>query len=140
MCSIFSQYLLPLGVNNENSKPSEIYANLRIAYNQGAKGILDNAKVFTLGDDEVDYDILYEIWRKKELQNLLQWVNKKIVLILDIADYRTIGVRMRIATGMLNKLVKEGIISDKLSHKIHTNFVTTINGELSKINTEDLPF
>jgi hypothetical protein len=47
---------------------------------------------------------------------------------------------MRIATGMLNKLVYEKKLSDKLGKKIHDNFVTTINGEISAINTEDLPF
>lgn len=140
MCSIFSQYLTPLGVNDENEKPSVVYSHLRIAYNQGVKGILNNTKVFTLNDDEVDCDVLYEIWKSKELQDLLRWVNKKIVLNLDISDYRTIGVRMRIATGMLNKLEKEGLISKKLSIRIHNNFVTTINGELRGINTEDLPF
>ena len=140
MCSIFSQYLTPLGVNDESSKPSVVYNHLRIAYNQGARGILNNAKVFTMCNGEVDCDILYEIWRSKELNDLLRWVNKKIVLILDIADYRTIGVRMRIATGMLNKLTNDGLISTKLSMRIHDNFVTTINGELREINTEDLPF
>lgn len=121
-----------------NSKPSDVYNHLRIAYNQGVKGIIENARVFMLDDDEDE--ILYEIWRNKRLHDVLVWVNKKITLTLGIADYRTIGVRMRIATGMLNKLMYEGIISEKLNTKIHDNFVTTINGEFSAIETEDLPF
>lgn len=140
MCSIFSKYLTPIGVDDENQKPSVIYDHLRIAYNQGVKGIVENTKVFSLCDDEVDDEILYEIWRNDDLHNILVWVNKKIVLLLGLADYRTIGVRMRIATGLLNKLVYDGRLSVKLSNKIHHNFVTTINGELSEINTEDLPF
>jgi hypothetical protein len=140
MCSIFSKYLTPIGVDDENQKPSVIYDHLRIAYNQGVKGIVENTKVFSLCDDEVDDEILYEIWRNDDLHSILVWVNKKIVLLLGLADYRTIGVRMRIATGLLNKLVYDGRLSAKLSSKIHRNFVTTINGELSEINTEDLPF
>ena len=140
MCSIFSKYLTPIGVDDENQKPSIIYDHLRIAYNQGVKGIVENTKVFSLCDNEVDDEILYEIWRNDDLHNILVWVNKKIVLLLGLADYRTIGVRMRIATGLLNKLVYDGRLSVKLSNKIHRNFVTTINGELSEINTEDLPF
>lgn len=140
MCSIFSKYLTPIGVDDENQKPSVIYNHLRIAYNQGVKGIVENTKVFSLCDNEVDDEILYEIWRNDDLHNILVWVNKKIVLLLGLADYRTIGVRMRIATGLLNKLVYDGRLSAKLNSRIHRNFVTTINGELSEINTEDLPF
>ena len=140
MASIFSNYLTPLGVNDENSKPSVVYNHLRIAYNQGVKGILENTRIFTSENDEVNDEILYEIWRNENLHNILIWVNEKITIMLGIADYRTIGVRMRIATGMLNKLVYEKKLSDKLGKKIHDNFVTTINGELSAINTEDLPF
>ena len=140
MCSIFSKYLTPIGVDDENQKPSVIYDHLRIAYNQGVRGIVENTKVFSLCDNEVDDEILYEIWRNDDLHSILVWVNKKIVLLLGLADYRTIGVRMRIATGLLNKLVYDGRLSTKLSSKIHHNFVTTINGELSEINTEDLPF
>jgi len=140
MCSIFSKYLLPLGVNDADAKPSVVYDHLRIAYNQGARGILDNANVFALEDGEINCDVLYEIWRNKGLHDVLTWVNKKITLRLGIADYRTIGVRMRIATGMLNKLVSEGRLSRKMNITIHNNFITVINGELSAINTEDLPF
>lgn len=140
MCSIFSKYLTPIGVDDENQKPSVIYDHLRIAYNQGVRGIVENTKVFSLCDNEVDDEILYEIWRNEDLHNILVWVNKKIVLLLGLADYRTIGVRMRIATGLLNKLVYDGRLSAKLNSRIHRNFVTTINGELSEINTEDLPF
>jgi hypothetical protein len=96
--------------------------------------------VFALEDGEINCDVLYEIWRNKDLHGVLEWINKKITLRLGIADYRTIGVRMRIATGMLNKLVSEGRLSRKMNITIHNNFITVINGELSAINTEDLPF
>lgn len=140
MCSVFSKYLLPLGVNDANSKPSVVYDHLRIAYNQGARGIIENANMFALERGEINCDILYEIWRNKPLHDILIWVNKKITLQLGIADYRTLGVRMRIATGMLNKLTKEGLLSKDMNINIHENFINAINGELSLINTEDLPF
>ena len=140
MISVYSHYLDPLGIDCANMKPSEVYDSLRIAYNQGVTAILENTRVFAMNDGEVDYDIIYEIWRNTYLKDLLKWVNKKIVLHLGISDYRTIGVRMRIATGMLNKLVYEDKISIKIGACIHNNFVTTVNDELSAINTEDLPF
>lgn len=140
MISVYSHVLDPLGIDCANEKPSVIYDRLRNAYNQGAKGLLENTRVFAMNDDEVDYDIIYEIWRNKPLHDILVWVNRKIILTLGIADYRTIGVRMRIATGMLNKIVSEGKLSRKLAFDIHQNFVTTLNGEVSAISTEDLPF
>ena len=140
MISVYSHYLEPLGVDCTNKKPSELYDSLRNAYNQGVTTILDNTRVFVMNDDEVNDEVLYEIWRNDSLRDLLRWVNKKIVLTLGVADYRTIGVRMRIATGMLNKLVYENRVSIKIGADIHNNFVTTINREISAINTEDLPF
>lgn len=141
MYSVFSNYLTPLGVNCDEAKPSEVYNQLRIAYNQGATGIIDNTRVFaSVRNDEVDYEIVYEIWDNEYLRDLLRWVNKKIILNLGLADYRTIGVRMRIAIGILNKLVSEEKVTSKIGYKIHDNFVTTINDEFSAINTEDLPF
>ena len=139
MNSIFSNYLTPLGVNTEDMKPSDVYNQLRIAYNQGAKGILLNTRMFCLESDKDD-EILYEIWRNEHLRNIITWINKKITLVLGIADYRAIGVRMRIATGMLNKLVAEGELSKEFCIRIHDNFVKSINSEISAINTEDLPF
>lgn len=139
MISIFLNYLDPLGVSTEDMKPSEVYNQLRIAYNQGVEGILLNTRMFCLESDKDD-DILYEIWRNDSLKNIISWINKKITLSLGISDYRTIGVRMRIATGMLNKLVAEGNLSKDLCIRIHDNFVKTINGEIAAINTEDLPF
>ena len=122
--SVFSNYLDAIGVKNgPNVKPSEIYDQLRIAYNQGVKGIIECERIFVpQNGDEIDYDILYEIWRNERLHGILTWVNKKIVLVLGIADYRTIGVRMRIATAMLNKIVYEGHLSEGQEVALHSIF------------------
>ena len=140
--SVFSNYLDAIGVEiGTNTKPSEVYDQLRIAYNQGVKGIIECERIFVpQNEDEVDYDILYEIWRNERLHDILVWVNKKIILFLGIADYRTIGVRIRIATAMLNKIVYEGHLSEKLAYRIHNNFISSLNREICAINTQDLPF
>lgn len=138
--SVFSNYLAPIGVKS-GTKPSQVYDQLRIAYNQGVKGILECERVFVSQEDgEVDYDIIYEIWNNPSLHNILVWVNKKIILPLNISTFQTIGVRLRIATGMLNKICAEGKISKNLCIKIHNNFIQIVNRELSAIVTEDLPF
>ena len=142
MISIFSNYLEPLGVKNcEETKPSDVYNQLRNAYNQGAIGILENARLVSLGTaDECDYDIVYEVWRNSRLHDILVWINTKITLELGKLDYRAIDVRLRIATNMLNKLVNEGFLSKDLNMRIHYMLVTNVRQEMSAINVEDLPF
>lgn len=139
MNSIFSNYLAPLGSDYCNeSKPSKVYDQLRIAYNQGAKGILDNTRMVTFSDD--DDEIIYEIWRNSQLHYIITWINKKITLALGQESYQTIDVRIRIAISMLNKIIEEGCISKKIGDLIYDRLVTNVRREMSAINTEDLPF
>lgn len=144
MTSIFSDYLDPLKVHNyycEELKPSEVYDQLRNTYNQGVKGIIESTRIISSGTaDECDYDIVYEVWRNSRLHDILVWINTKITLELGKLDYRAIGVRVRIATNMLNKLVNEGFLSRDLNIRIHYMLVTNVRREISAINVEDLPF
>lgn len=144
MLSIFSDYLDPLKVHNyhcEELKPSEVYDQLRNTYNQGVKGIIESTRIISSGTaDECNYDIVYEVWRNSRLHDILVWINTKITLELGKLDYRAIGVRVRIATNMLNKLVNEGFLSRDLNMRIHYMLVTNVRREISAINVEDLPF
>lgn len=137
--SVFSDYLTQIGVREVN-KPADIYTALRNAYNQGATYILYNAELLTQKDENKRYDLMYKCCINKDLKNIISWINKKIILKLDIHDYRTIGVRLRIATGMLNKLVHEGKLSRDVGIKVHDTLVFNLNREISAINTQDLPF
>ena len=67
----------------------------------------------------------------------LSWVNENICLQLDIDDFRTTDVKLRIATGMLNKIES---MPDILKIQIHSSLTTNIKQEWSKIINEDLPF
>lgn len=138
MISIFSNYLDPLKGTNaqEFLKPSDVYNQLRIAYNQGAKGILDNIRIISVGNDDDDYDIICESFHNPEFRKWINWVNRKITLELGKEDYRTIDVRIRIATGMFNKLN----LPKKIAFKVHFNLTDNLKREMSAINTEDLPF
>ena len=140
MYSVFSNYLQPLGVNCEVIKPSEIYNRLRIAYNQGVEGILESTRMITSGNEDEDYQIIITVWSNKELHEILKWINRKITLIIGIADYRTIDVRIRIAANRLDKLVNSSSISSRLNLIIFGNLISNVRQELSLINTEDLPF
>lgn len=146
MISVFSNYLSPLIEAKkynltEPTKPSEIYNQLRDAYNQGVEGILDNTRfVAPICEGEECYDIVYKIWESNDLQKLVRWINKKIVLAIGVTDFRAIEVRVRIATNMLNKLVDEGVLDKIMATRIHFYLAKNVRMELSAINTEDLPF
>lgn len=136
MFSIFSNYLALLGAKiTAETKLNDIYAEMRIIQSR-RKCMLDCPKVFLSGIEEEDFDVIYTICTNKDLRNLLNWVNKSIVLNLGIIDYRTLGVRLRIFTGMLNKIQ----IQKDISIKIHQNVTSNVNREMSDIVTEDLPF
>lgn len=141
MYNVFSDYLEPLGVTIcEETKPSEVYNQLRIAYNQGVEGILESTRLVTSGREDEDYKIINAVWSNKELHNIIRWINRKITLIMGIADYRTIDVRMRIAVNMMDKLVSSGDIDKRLNLIMFGNLISNVRQELGMINTEDLPF
>ena len=141
MYSVFSNYLEPLGVTIcEETKPSEVYNQLRIAYNQGVKGILESTRLVTSGREDEDYEIINAVWSNEDLHKIIRWVNRNITLIIGIADYRTIDVRMRIATNMMDKLVDNGSLSSTLSIVMFGNLISNVRQELGMISIEDLPF
>lgn len=140
--SVFSKYLDPLREGNlicltDDPKCSEIYDALRIAYNQGAVGVAYTTRMIApISDDEDNYDIIEEVWRNKELQEWLEWVNRKITLCIGIESYQTLGVRLRIATTKLDKLS----LPFKIGAKIHYYLCNNVWNENELIINEDLPF
>lgn len=145
MFSVFSNYLTPvtgeLNALTEQSKPSEIYTQLRNTYNQGVVGILNSTRLIApISNDEDNYDIIEEIWRNKDLQKIVQWINQKITLSIGIATYQTLLVRIRIATSMMNKLVAEGKLNHKFNIRIHNYLVKNVWNEVILITNEELPF
>lgn len=77
---------------------------------------------------------------KPAVTSWLQWINNKILFILPDADLRTIGVRIRIATGMLNNIEKNGILPKDICIAYHDRLVENVNRWTGLILTEDLPF
>jgi hypothetical protein len=139
MYSVFSNYLEPLGVEfDEEAKLSEVYRQLRIAYNQGVKGVLESTRIVTSGNEDEDYRIINAIWSNDALHKIVRWINEKITLIMGIADYRTIDVRIRIATNMMDNLTDD--VSPRLRTIIFGNLISNVRRELGILGTEDLPF
>jgi len=148
--SVFSNYLNPyinegLLQDVDQTKPSNVYAQLSIAYNQGSIGVQNTTKLFVpyyegQDPDEFDEQLLYEIWSCKELQELIKWFNSKVLPEFATMSYQTIQVRERIFISKLNKLVDTGIISKETGIKLHLNLVDTIKEEHDALINEELPF
>lgn len=146
MFSVFSNFLQPLQEANlvaltDESKASEIYDWMRIAYNQGSPGILTTMRlVCPSNDDEDDNDIAYELWQNKAFKKWLTWVNKNITLAIGVQDYRRIGTCLHIADSMLMKAVDEGKIARKFYEPIHYYLCNNTWNEHRLVINEGLPF
>ena len=150
MFSLFSNYLNPyidegLLQDLDQSKPSNVYELLRIAYNQGASGVIHTTKFFVpyydgQDPDDYDYDLLYYIYSNKYLQDLIEWFNSKIIPEFVDMTYQTISVRIRIFTSKLNKLVENGFVDKEMAIRMHLNMTETFKSEKFLLINEDLPF
>ena len=148
--SVFSNYLSPYiekGVlqDVDQTKPSNVYTQLSIAYNQGSVGVKNTTRWFVPyyeGQDLDDFDeqLLYDIWSNSHLQELIQWFNSKIIPEFTTMSYQTINVRLRIFCSKLNKLVDDGLVCKETAIKIHLNLVDTIQEEHTALINEELPF
>ena len=84
--------------------------------------------------------ILYEYCKNQSLRKVTQFVVDKILVDCDKMDYKTRNVRIRIFTGMLNKLVDNGNLDKTMAIKIHIGTIKNIRDLMSDLWTEDLPF
>ena len=83
---------------------------------------------------------IYECFCNRNLQQVIIWINKNIVLNLTTDNYQTIGVKIRIAVCMLNKLVEENKLNKRFGIIAHNIMVSNISELYNLIILEDLPF
>ena len=149
MNSVFSNYLSPLideGLLQDlGNKPSTVYEQMAIAYNQGSVGVQNATRWYVPyyeGQDPDDFDdsLLYYIHSNKHLQELIRWFNSKTIPEFATMSYQTIAVRIRIFCSKLNTLVDKELVDKEMAIRIHLNLVDTIQSEHDLIINEDLPF
>lgn len=150
MITVFSNYLSPyieqgLLPEVDQTKASEIYDQLSIAYNQGSEGVIHTTRLFVpfyeeQDPDEFDYDLYNVIQSNKDLLAIVTWFNSKIIPEMRQLSYRTVDVRMRIAISKIFKLVEEGKLDKRDAIKLHMNLAETIRNEVFCLVNEDLPF
>lgn len=144
MFEVISNYLQPLneaGIVNltEESKPSEVYDQLRLAYKQGITGI-DNCVRLFVPNIEEDEELVEYIKSNKELMRVINWTNRNILLKLGKVQYKTMGVHLRIVGSMLLKLKDSGKIREDVYFYIHPILTGNVLKAHYQIATEDLPF
>ena len=81
---------------------------------------------------------------KPKVIDILKWANQKILYELpktkDGKPPTWVGVRLRIATNMLNKEVDSGILTKETAIAYHERLTSRVRKILGEIYTEDLPF
>lgn len=85
--------------------------------------------------EPVDY--IHTVMPNPKLIRWIMWVNKNICQQLQTDNVITTGVKLRIATGMLNKLES---LTDLEKIQIHSNLIRNVHLEQNAIIDETLPF
>ena len=144
MYHVFSNYLKPLLEAKvveltEQSKPSEVLNQLRIAYNQGVFGIENCTRLFVPNPEEDD-ELFEYIHQNIELMKVVRWTNKNITLRINKISYKTLGVHLRIICSMLVKLKEHGEIRNDVFIALHSNLTKNALELHYEISVEELPF
>lgn len=136
---LIDDFFLPSELKGKTTE--EKYTYLRKKYNSGSRYILlNNSKVFgPYPKPDVPWDISEAqkiATYNSEVTKVLNWVNVNVVIKLDIIDYKTMGVLIRIATGMLNKCN----IPKEIQIMFHDNMVKNLQTEYNNVILSTLPF
>lgn len=79
----------------------------------------------------------FKLFSDKELLHWLSWVNKNICQQIVVDTCITTDVKVRIATGMLNKIKS---LTDEEGIQIHRNLVENLKKLSIEVDLEQLPF
>lgn len=98
--------------------------------------VQDQDRCITVNNNQLRTSWL-NMYFNRDLRDLNIWINKNIVLCLGDENATTIGVRLRIATSMLNKCYS---IDDDEKRELHTALTQRIWNEYYSVVDEQLPF
>lgn len=82
----------------------------------------------------------HECFNNDDLRSVIKWINKNILLRLTHDSYITIGVRIRIATCMINKLVGQEKLKKDYGILAHDILVANVTEIQNTLLNESLPF
>ena len=80
-------------------------------------------------------------WAKNDkVRTVEYWITSNIFILLNDLHPKTLDVRIRIATSMMNKLVNEGKLNREMSILFHQGFVENLYKVKYDLQMESLPF
>lgn len=98
--------------------------------------VQDQDKNMVVNNNQLNISWL-NMYFNRDLRDLNIWINKNIVLCLGDFCETTVGVRLRIATSMLNKCYS---IDDDKKRELHSALTQRIWREYYSVVNEQLPF
>lgn len=96
--------------------------------------------VLTENDYITTSDYIYQCYNNDGLRAVVVWINKNILLQLTKDTYITTEVKIRIATGMINKLVAQEKLNKDYGMVAHDILVANIRELQNDMMDEELPF
>lgn len=139
---VFSDKIIEIS-KTLNCCPEEEFTQLTIAYNNIKDKLLYSSISVTINSCflEIGEERMYEyLLQYKDLANVIYWINKSILTQLDILESKTLEVRLRIATSMLNKVIQENNINKLVGVIIHDNFTKNLRQLYFDLKMDELPF
>jgi len=86
------------------------------------------------------YKMTMEWASNRDLCAVEYWIINSIFIVLNDLRPKTMGVRVRIATSMINRLVNEGKLNRELAILFHQGFVENLQKVKYDLQMESLPF
>ena len=145
--NVFSTYLKKRWSIDEKHTLNSVFSEMQKTYDRDK----DFARFLILDDHHIliDYFItdtfndktyIYELITNKALIHTLNWINKNILLSIHKDCYKTIDVKLRIAVGMINKLVKEKKLKREYGTLAGNILIDNVREVRRAIINEELPF
>ena len=144
MFNVFSNYLQPLVEAHvieltDQSKPSEVFNQLRNAYNQGVKGIENCTRLF-VPNPEQDDELFEYIHNNESLRQIIKRTNERVLLKIGVYSYPTLYVNIKIINSMMEKVMLRGDLKKDIFIQMASSLSKNVNELCAEITTEDLPF
>lgn len=120
----------------EFAQLTEAYRNIKDKLLYTSISVTVNSCFLEIGEERM-YEYLLQY---KDLQEVVYWINRNILTQLDTLESKTLEVRLRIATAMLNKAIENNNINSLVGVVIHDNFVKNLKRLYFDLGIDELPF
>lgn len=140
MYSVFSNKIIEvskmLNCCPENEKLSDVYDNVKDKLLYTSLCVTTNSNFLEI-DKEEAYEIILQ---NRVLEHVIHWINLKILAQLKTLESKTLEVRIRIATSMLNSAIQNNNLKPIWGIIMHDNFVKNLKELYFDLQIDELPF